>query len=281
MDTDTKLRLGAFAVVLSVLVVAEAAAPRRKRSHPRTRHWPGNIGIVVLDTVVLRLVFPAAAVGTALAAREAGWGLFNRVLVPGWVAVVLSIVALDAVIYLQHVLFHAVPLLWRFHRMHHADTDIDVTTGLRFHPVEILVSMGIKIGAVAAIGAPVVGVILFEILLNATSLFNHGNIRIPESIDRWLRWLVVTPDMHRVHHSVLRWETNSNFGFNLPWWDRLFGTYRAQPKAGHTGMTIGLEEFRDTRWLRLDRLLWIPFVRGHDPYPIGRDSLPPDGDSSE
>jgi sterol desaturase/sphingolipid hydroxylase (fatty acid hydroxylase superfamily) len=184
--------------------------------------------------------------------------------------VIASVLILDFSIYLQHVVFHAVPALWRLHRMHHADLEFDVTTGLRFHPIEILLSMGIKFGVVAALGAPAVAVLIFEVLLNATSMFNHGNVRMPAGLDRALRWIVVTPDMHRVHHSVLPHETNSNFGFNLPWWDRLLGTYRAQPGAGHEAMTLGIEQFRDPGDLRLDRLLIQPFRGPASGYPISR-----------
>ena len=199
-----------------------------------------------------------------------GFGLFNVIAVPAWIGVAASVVILDLAIYLQHVLFHAVPALWRLHRMHHADLEFDVSTGLRFHPIEILLSMLIKFAVVAALGAPALSVLIFEVLLNATSMFNHANVRIPLGIDRVLRWLVVTPDMHRVHHSILARETNSNFGFNLPWWDRLFGTYRAQPAAGHEAMTIGIEQFRDPRELWLDRMLAQPFRGGVGEYPLGR-----------
>ena len=177
---------------------------------------------------------------------------------PALAQVVIAVVVLDLVIYLQHVLFHAIPVLWRLHRMHHADLEFDVTTGVRFHPVEIIISMVIKIGVVAALGAPALGVLAFEVLLNATSMFSHSNVRLPQPIDRVLRWIVVTPDMHRVHHSIERRETDSNFGFNLPWWDRLFGTYRPQPEAGHEGMTLGIPQFRDPHELRLDRMLLQP-----------------------
>ena len=187
---------------------------------------------------------PTTAVGLALVAEARGWGLVHALGLPMWASVPLAVVALDLAIYLQHVLFHAVPALWRLHRVHHADLEIDVTTGARFHPIEILLSMGIKLGVVAALGAPAVAVLLFEVLLNATSMFNHSNVRMPLRLDRVLRWVVVTPDMHRVHHSIAARETNSNFGFNLPWWDRLFGTYRDQPAAGHEAMTIGIEQFR-------------------------------------
>jgi sterol desaturase/sphingolipid hydroxylase (fatty acid hydroxylase superfamily) len=208
-------------------------------------------------------------VGLALIANARALGLFNEVQLPAWIAVVASVILLDLAIYFQHVLFHAVPVLWRLHRMHHADLDIDVTTGLRFHPIEILLSMVIKLAVVIALGAPALAVLLFEVLLNATSLFNHSNVRIPERFDGVLRWVVVTPDMHRVHHSILLRETNSNFGFNLPWWDRLFGTYRPQPAAGQESMTIGIEQFRDPRELGLDRMLLQPFRGDAGRYPAG------------
>ena len=188
---------------------------------------------------------------------------------PGWIAVVAAVIALDLAIYLQHVLFHAVPALWRLHRMHHTDLELDATTGVRFHPVEVLLSMLIKLAVVATIGAPPIAVLIFEVLLNATSMFNHANLRIPARIDRVLRWLIVTPDMHRVHHSVEVRETNSNFGFNLPWWDRLFRTYKAQPAAGHEAMTIGIDAFRDAGELRLDRMLVQPLHGDSGRYPRG------------
>ena len=209
------------------------------------------------------------AVGLALVAAAQGWGLFNLIELPGWIGIVAAVILLDLAIYLQHVLFHAVPALWRLHRMHHADLAFDVTTGLRFHPVEILLSMLIKLAVIAALGAPAIGVLIFEVLLNATSMFNHGNVDMPRPLDRILRWIVVTPDMHRVHHSIIARETNSNFGFNLPWWDRLFGTYRSQPAAGHDAMTIGIEQFRDPRELRLDRMLLQPWRDEVGNYPLG------------
>jgi sterol desaturase/sphingolipid hydroxylase (fatty acid hydroxylase superfamily) len=264
------IRLGAFASVLAAMALWETLAPRRRQAIGRQRRWPGNLGIVAIDTLLVRLVFPTAAVGVALVAQVGGWGLLPALDVPPWLAVIVAVVVLDLAIYLQHVLFHAVPVLWRLHRMHHADLEIDVTTGARFHPIEILLSMAIKLGVVAALGAPAVAVLIFEVLLNASSMFNHGNVRLPRRLDRVLRWLVVTPDMHRVHHSILPRETNSNFGFNLPWWDRLFGTYRAQPHAGHEGMTIGIEQFRDPRELRLDRMLLQPFRDDDRSYPLSR-----------
>ena len=258
---EATLRLTVFIAVLVAMALWEVAAPRRRQDIPRVIRWTNNLALVVVDTVILRLTFPILAVGLALMAKERGWGLFNALDIPLWLAVLLSILLLDLAIYLQHVLFHAVPGLWRLHRMHHADLEFDVTTGLRFHPVEIVLSMVIKLAVVAALGAPAVAVLLFEVLLNATALFNHANIRLPTGVDRVLRWVMVTPDMHRVHHSVIPAETNSNFGFNLPWWDRLLGTYRAQPKAGHEGMTIGIEQFRTPRDLWLDRMLVQP-LRG-------------------
>jgi sterol desaturase/sphingolipid hydroxylase (fatty acid hydroxylase superfamily) len=263
------IRLAAFGGVFAVMAAWEFVGPRRKQSIGRSRRWPSNLGVVVLDTVLVRVLFPTTAVGLALLAEARGFGLFNLIALPAWLAVTASVVILDFAIYLQHVLFHAVPALWRLHRMHHADLEFDVTTGLRFHPIEILLSMVIKLAVVAALGAPALSVLIFEVLLNATAMFNHSNVRIPLGLDRVLRWLVVTPDMHRVHHSIVVRETNSNFGFNLPWWDRLFGTYRAQPAAGHEAMTIGIEQFRDPRELGLDRMLVQPFRSDAGRYPLG------------
>ena len=263
------IRLAAFCGVFSLMAAWEFMEPRRTRSAGRGWRWPNNLGVVVVDTLLVRILFPTTAVGLALIAGPHGLGLFNMVQFPAWIGVVASVILLDLAIYFQHVLFHAVPALWRLHRMHHADLDIDVTTGLRFHPIEILLSMVIKLAVVIALGAPALAVLLFEVLLNATSMFNHSNVRMPEGFDGVLRWFVVTPDMHRVHHSILARETNSNFGFNLPWWDRLFGTYRAQPAAGHEAMTIGIEQFRDPRELGLDRMLLQPFRGEAGRYPLG------------
>lgn len=254
------IRLGIFLLVLAAMALWEFRAARREQRIRRWQRWPGNLSILVLDTLAVRLLFPLAAVGAALVAAERGWGLFHLLSAPLWLALPLSVLLLDAAIYFQHRLFHAVPWLWRLHRMHHADLEFDVTTGLRFHPLEILISMAIKVAVVTLLGAPAVAVLIFEVLLNATSMFNHGNVRLPEWLDRRLRLVVVTPDMHRVHHSIVRRETDSNFGFNLPWWDRLFGTYRDQPGAGHLGMTLGIEAFRDPRELRLDRMLIQPLL---------------------
>jgi len=264
------IRLAAFGGVFVAMAIWEVIGPRRKQAIGRGWRWPNNLGIVAVDTLLVRILFPATAVGLALVAEARGFGLFNALSVPAWVGVAASVLLLDLVIYLQHVLLHAVPALWRLHRMHHADLEFDVSTGLRFHPIEILLSMAIKFAVIAALGTPAVAVLIFEVLLNATSMFNHGNVRVAPAIDRILRWLVVTPDMHRVHHSILARETNSNFGFNLPWWDRLFGTYRAQPSAGHEAMTIGIEQFRDPRELGLDRMLLQPFRGEAGGYPLGR-----------
>jgi sterol desaturase/sphingolipid hydroxylase (fatty acid hydroxylase superfamily) len=273
LANEPLIRLGAFAGIFTAMALWELLAPRRRQVIPRRGRWPSNLGIVLLDTLLLRVLFPVAAVGVALLAETRGFGLLQAIQAPAWLALVAAVLVLDLAIYFQHVLFHAVPVLWRVHRMHHADLEFDVTTGARFHPIEIVLSMAIKLGVVAALGAPAVAVLVFEVVLNATSMFNHGNVRIPARLDAVLRWMLVTPDMHRVHHSVVPRETNSNFGFNVPWWDRLFGTYRAQPAAGHDGMTIGIEQFRDPRELRLDRMLVQPF-RGDDrSYALGRREL--------
>jgi sterol desaturase/sphingolipid hydroxylase (fatty acid hydroxylase superfamily) len=215
--------------------------------------------VSALDTLVTRIAAPAGAVGFAMLVEAHGWGLFHFVGLPAWIATVAAFVLLDLAIYLQHRLFHYVPVLWRLHRMHHADLDVDVTTGVRFHPMEILLSLGIKFCVISTLGTPPLAVLAFEVALNATSMFNHSNVRMPPGLEGVLRWLVVTPDMHRVHHSIVRRETNSNFGFNLPWWDQWFGTYKHQPDAGHEGITLGIEQFRDPKELRVDRLLTQPF----------------------
>jgi len=261
MDANSELliRVGAALAIFLALALWEIFAPRRAMSVGRARRWPGNLGILVLDAVLVRLLIPAAAVGVAVIAAQRGWGLLNIAPWPSVLEGLIGFLALDLAIYAQHVAFHKVPLLWRLHRMHHADLDIDVSTGLRFHPIEIILSMLIKMGVVVLVGVPAIAVVAFEVILNATSMFNHSNAAMPLWLDRVVRIIVVTPDMHRVHHSVLRHETDSNFGFNLPWWDRLFGTYRAQPEAGHKDMTLGLPIFRDPLELRLDRLITQPF----------------------
>ncbi len=270
LANSTAIRLALFAGVFAAFALWETRKPRRERGYSRWLRWPSNLGIVALNTVVVRILLPGSAMGVALLGEERSWGLFNNVAVPAGVTLLLSVVLLDLAIYLQHIMFHAVPVLWRLHRVHHADLDFDVTTGSRFHPIEMLLSMGIKVGTVAALGTPALAVLMFEVLLSATALFNHANLQLPPAADRVLRWFLVTPDMHRVHHSAMPREANSNFGFNLPWWDRLFGTYRAQPEEGHRAMTLGIRQFRSSRDLRLDRMLLQPFVRRLDDYPIAQ-----------
>jgi len=280
MDKVSLIRIGSFIIILIVVALWERASPKRRLTVSKSGRWGNNLGIILIDTLLVRLLFSAAAVGVAAAARQGGWGLLNYWQVPVVPATIIGLLVLDLVIYLQHLMFHATPVFWRLHMVHHADLDFDVSTALRFHPIEIMLSMLIKMTVVAALGPPVQAVLIFEVALNGTSMFNHGNIRLPERLDRILRLLVVTPDMHRVHHSVTIRETNSNFGFNFPWWDRLLGTYRPQPVAGHTGMTIGLAQFRKPEQVTLPRLLALPFTGdpgryslryiGADPEILGR-----------
>ena len=258
---ERTIRFLFFVGVLSVMASWEILAPRRILNTPKGLRWYSNLGLVFFDTLALRVLLPMQAVGMAEIAQHRGWGLLNHLSFPSGLEIVIGVVVLDFIIYLQHAIFHFLPLFWRLHRIHHTDLDFDVTTGVRFHPIEILLSMGIKMAAVVVWGLAPIAVIIFEIVLNATSIFNHGNIRLPISIDRVLRLFVVTPEMHRVHHSVLIKEFNSNFGFNLPWWDRMLGTYRAQPEKGHEAMTIGLAQFRNPKELALSRLLILPFIR--------------------
>ena len=245
LTNEVLVRLGAFLGIFAAMSLWEVAAPRRALHERKSLRWTNNLALTVLNSVLVRAILPVAAIGVAGFAAERSMGVLNIFTLPLAWAIVVSVLALDLAIYLQHLMFHAVPLFWRLHRVHHADLDFDVTTGARFHPIEIALSMLIKFAVILVLGPPAVAVLIFEVLLNATSMFNHGNVRLPARIDRVLRWLVVTPDMHRVHHSIDPRETNSNFGFNVPWWDRLFGTYRAQPRAGHEAMTIGIEQFRE------------------------------------
>jgi sterol desaturase/sphingolipid hydroxylase (fatty acid hydroxylase superfamily) len=276
MSKTDMIRLAFFFGILALIALWEVAVPRRGRGYPKALRWASNLGIVAIYLLTIRIIFPVLPAGVADAAYGGGYGFFGYTGMPYWPSVVIGFVALDFVIYLQHVMFHAVPFLWRFHMMHHADLDFDVTTGLRFHPVEIIISTIIKITVVAALGPPLLAVVVFEVLLNGTSMFNHGNVYMPLGIDRIARLFVVTPDMHRVHHSVTIRETNSNFGFNLPWWDRLLGTYRAQPAKGHMGMTIGLSHIREAkRCLNLGGMLALPFTGETGSYPIGRAAREP------
>jgi sterol desaturase/sphingolipid hydroxylase (fatty acid hydroxylase superfamily) len=271
LGNEIGIRLSFFFGIFIVMAGWELVSPRRVLTVSKLVRWGNNLGLVIFNSILLRLLFPAAAVGVAVLAIDRGWGLFNLYEVPYWLAVVVCVIALDFIVYLQHVMVHAVPVLWRLHRVHHADPDYDVTTGARFHPIEIILSMLIKFATIILLGPPVVAVVIFEVLLNATAMFNHGNVRIPTAIDRVLRWLVVTPDMHRVHHSIEDDEANSNFGFNLPWWDRLFGTYRDQPRNGHVAMTIGIHNYRSPKEVSwLPGILWLPFRGKISDYAINR-----------
>ncbi|MEL7229417.1 MAG: sterol desaturase family protein [Pseudomonadota bacterium] len=253
------VRLSVFLGLFALLAFSEALRPRRELKLKRGQRWTTNAAIVILDSLLVRLLFPAAAVGVALWASSKGYGLFNMVDAPLWLAVIVSIVLLDFAVWFSHLASHKVPLFWRFHRMHHSDRDIDVTTAIRFHPIEIIVSMAWKAAVVVALGAPAVAVILFEIILNGMAMFNHSNLKLPLWLDRILRLFVVTPDMHRVHHSIVHNETDSNYGFNFAWWDRMFATYVDQPRDGHDGMTIGLSEWQDERPAKLGWSLALPF----------------------
>ncbi|MBA3815643.1 MAG: sterol desaturase family protein [Parachlamydiaceae bacterium] len=256
-----QLRVVIFMGIFLILALGELVFPKRVKAQvsQKTR-WISNIGIVLLDNFLMRLILPIMAIDMAIFAQKMNWGIFNLIEIPFWLNLILTIVILDFIIYLQHVMFHTFPLFWRVHRMHHADVDFDVTTGIRFHPIEVIISMGIKIGSVALLGASPIGVLVFEIILNATSMFSHSNLRLPLAFDRVLRCVIVTPDMHRVHHSIHKNETNSNFGFNFSFWDRIFGTYINQPSEGHFKMTIGISDFRQPKYLRFDWLLLIPFI---------------------
>ena len=271
MNNEASIRLSFFLGIFAVMAAWEFVAPRRALTVSKVVRWANNLGLVFLNTLILRFLFPAAAVGMAAFTNEQGWGLLNYYEVPPTIALIASIVVMDFVIYIQHVMVHAIPVLWRLHRVHHADLDYDVTTGARFHPIEIILSMLIKFATILLLGPPVVAVVIFEVMLNATAMFNHSNVRLNLVVDKWLRLLVVTPDMHRVHHSVEDDETNSNFGFSLPWWDRLFGTYRDQPRGGHKNMTIGIRTFRETKqtsWL--SGMLVMPFIGKMSGYTINR-----------
>ncbi len=264
------IRVLSFGVIFATVAWWERLAPRRPATVPRLQRWIANLGLTVMGSLPVQLLLPVILVSVATAARAQHWGLLNQNDWPPGFTILLGILVLDLAIYLQHVMFHAVPLLWRLHMVHHADLDYDLTTGLRFHPLEILLSLGIKAAVIGSFGVAPIAVLLFEIILNGMAMFNHGNIAMATSADRLLRLLLVTPDMHRVHHSVIIRETNSNFGFNLSCWDRLFGTYQPQPAAGHLQMTIGLARFRDPKRLNLSRLLVLPLVEGPGRQPINR-----------
>ncbi len=259
MTTQDTIRIGAYVSVLILMTLWELMRPHRQLTNSKLCRWGGNLAIVALNTLVARILFAGGAFAVATTAQERGWGLLHLVEGPLWLEAAIGILALDFIIYWQHRIFHVVPLLWRFHMMHHSDLDLDVTSGVRFHPVEIVLSLAMKTMAIIAVGASPIVVMIFEVVLNATSLFNHGNVAIPQRLDRLLRWIVVTPDMHRIHHSTDVRETNSNYGFNVPWWDRLFGTYCHEPALGHLGMRIGLEHLGPSICLNIFTMLRFPF----------------------
>jgi len=260
IENEAATRLIIFLGLLTLFALLERLTPRRELNFSKSKRWFNNFGLLVIDSVFVRIIFPTAAVGGALFAYERNIGLLNHFNPGSILSIIIAVLALDLLIYFQHRIFHQVPILWRLHRVHHTDQDFDVATSFRFHPVEILLSMLIKMIAVISLGAPPIAVLIFEIILNSTAIFNHSNWNLSTRIDSWLRLIIVTPDMHRVHHSVVVNETNSNYGFNIPWWDRLFGTYCSQPKAGHTDMVIGIKEFQKEDELRLDKLLIQPLI---------------------
>lgn len=271
LANEKEIRMAFFFGMLALIGLWELIAPKRALTVSKAVRWTNNLALVFLNSFLVRLLFPAAAVGVAKLASEQDWGLFNYYDVPFWLAVVAAVIIMDFVIYVQHVMVHSIPVLWRLHRVHHADLDYDVTTGARFHPIEIILSMLIKFATILLLGPSIVAVIIFEIMLNATAMFNHGNIGLPKKLDKIVRWLLVTPDMHRVHHSVEDDEANSNFGFSLTWWDRLLGTYREQPRAGQTAMTIGINKFREPKQVAwLPGMLALPFIGKMSGYVINR-----------
>jgi sterol desaturase/sphingolipid hydroxylase (fatty acid hydroxylase superfamily) len=271
MNEDLIIRISAFAGIFAVMAAWEMLGPRRQLNTGKAKRWLVNLAMVGFNTLFIRAILASGAIGAAVLAGQGEVGIFHQVDWPWWVEVIIAVVLFDLVVYVQHVLMHAIPILWRLHMVHHSDVDIDVTTGVRFHPLEITLSMFIKIGAVILLGAAPIAVLIFEVLLNATSMFNHSNVHIPVHVDRILRWIVVTPDMHRIHHSTIPQETNRNFGFNLPWWDRVLGTYLSDPDKGHEHMTIGLEHYRDPTRLTWLRLMVLPFVGEVGNYPTWHD----------
>ena len=271
MENEAYIRLGFFFGIFIIMAIYEVVAPKRKLTAPKSARWFTNLSITFLNSLLLRWIFPVLAIGMAYVAKEQGLGILNKVEMPEYLAVIIAVLFLDFIIYAQHYAFHVLSYPWKLHMMHHTDLDLDVTSGARFHPIEIMLSMFIKVSIVMIIGAPPLAVIIFEVLLNATAMFNHSNVRLNTTLDKYLRLLVVTPDMHRVHHSVEEDETNSNFGFSLPWWDRLFGTYRDQPRNGHKYMTIGIHDFnrpRQVTWLH--SMLILPFIGKISEYVINR-----------
>lgn len=279
IENEPLIRFGAFVAIFAAMAAFELWAPRLERPEMagalRSRRWLVNVSMVVISSVCLRIIFPAAAVGTAIYAQSQGWGLFPAIGMPVVVAGILAFIVLDFAVWLEHLVSHKWPLLWRIHRMHHSDQGFDLTTALRFHPLEIVLSMVWKAAVIIVLGPPVVAVLVFEIVLNGMAMFNHANARLPLGLDRVLRALVVTPDMHRVHHSVVRRETDSNYGFNLSVWDRLFGTYTDQPEAGHDGMRLGLTDYDGPQTANLGWALVLPFRRAGYRLARGVEAEPP------
>lgn len=259
LENEASLRLGFFVSILLFMMLVEALFPRKRRALKRSHRWLSNFLLIVIDGLCVRLIFPIVAVGVAALSAQKGWGLFNYTDWPVWLEITLVIIILDMLIYWQHVAFHHVPFFWAFHKVHHVDRDIDVTTGFRFHPIEIVISLIYKMCLVMLLGVPILAVIIFEIILNGCAMFNHSNVKLPLSLDRVLRRFIVTPDMHRVHHSTIMPETNSNYGFNLSIWDRIFGSYTAQPRQGHDAMVIGLDEHQTSGPASLIWSLLLPF----------------------
>lgn len=272
MEYESQIRLSVFIGLFVLLALAELVVPRRSLRMSKVLRWFSNISMTTFNTILVALL-PLAAVAYAYTVEDAGGGLLNHLALPAVVKVLITVIVFDCLIYWQHVIFHKVPILWRLHRVHHSDVDLDVTSGARFHAIEIILSMLIKLAAVRIIGAPALGILIFEVVLNGSAMFNHSNIRLPLKLDRLVRLFLVTPDMHRVHHSVHRDETDSNYGFNLPWWDYLFGTYTPQPRDGHDEMEIGLHEFREPREQYVDKLLVQPFIK---PQSNGEESITQD-----
>jgi len=270
---ESYIRLSSFIGLYALLTIWEISSPKRKLEHARRLRWVSNFGLIIISSILVRFIFPTAAVGIALLVEKNQWGLLYYFDLSVAMHFMIAFVLMDLSLYFQHVMFHALPLFWRFHRVHHTDLDFDITTGLRFHPFEMVISILIKFMTITALGVPVLAVVIFEIILNAASMFSHSNIKIARSIERVTRWFIVTPDMHRIHHSVSENETNSNFGFFISVWDRLFGTYTKEPKKGHTGMQIGLHNFREPKWQDLRWLIYLPFVSKIKDYAINKRRL--------
>ena len=272
MESEGIIRIILFLLVFCSIATWEKLRPKRLKDPRRLNRWSINLGLMLLNTLTLRLIFPMAAVGMALYAEQHQLGILNHIDLHPGLAIMISVIVLDLFIYFQHVLFHAVPALWRLHMIHHTDLEYDLTTGVRFHPIEIIISMLLKFLVIIALGPPAIAVLIFEILLNSCAMFNHGNIKLPASVDSILRKLIVTPDMHRIHHSTIKTETNSNYGFNLSVWDKLFGTYKAKALREQTTMDIGLENYRDSNDLSYLKLLKLPLTGKIGRYPINKDS---------